>query len=63
MELIQVFTVETEQGQVDVSMRSTGLGAWVAVKPRNPQPFKTKITPIQWVQDAGEVANMLEGGE
>ena len=59
MERIQHFTIDTEQGSVDVSMRSTGLGAWVAAKPHNPRPFKTKITPVQWVKDAREVAGML----
>lgn len=55
------FTVETEQGTIRVSMRSTGRGAWVAASQHNPRPLGTRITPLQWVTDAGQVSGMIGG--
>jgi len=59
---VESFTVDTADGTVQVSMRSTGQGAWVAAKLHNPHPLKTKITPVRWVKDAGEIADMIGGG-
>ena len=59
MHKVTQFTVDTDQGTIQVSMRSTGSGAWVAASPHNPRPLGTQITPVQWVRDAGQVANMI----
>ena len=63
MRRIQSFTIETERGTVQVSMRSTGRGAWIAAKQFNPRRIHTTITPVQWVTNANQIAGMLEGSE